>query len=139
MPATQRPVSDDPRKLRALLARSLQLASDHGLPSAIVGLAGREDDALVPDLFRFLESTLRVEDAIFHMTRERAVLFLADVGAEKAREIVERAIAGFRREFPRALEAPVTAGYFELQPADHATQLRDVLPSIFPSERPAAI
>ena len=47
----QRSTTDDPRKLRELLARSESLASDHGLPSVIMGLAGHEGDLLLPDLF----------------------------------------------------------------------------------------
>lgn len=124
--------SDDPRKLRELLARSLTLATDHGLPSVIVGLAGCEDDLFLPEMISHLESSLRVEDAIFHMTRERTVLFLADVGVEKAAGIVERAIADFRKDFPRAENPPITVGYFVLGPGEEHLGVKDVLPSAFP-------
>jgi hypothetical protein len=125
--------SDDPRKLRELIARSLQLAADHGLPSVIVGLAGHEDDLLVPELLSYVESSLRVEDAIFHLTRERAVVFLADVGSARAHEIVERFVCEFRREFARAQHEPVRVGYFELEPRERPVFVKDVLPALFPA------
>jgi GGDEF domain-containing protein len=99
----------------------------------IVGLAGHEGDLLLPDLFSYLESSLRVEDAIFHMTRERAVLFLADVGLARAREVMERSITDFRGEFPHANGPEIALGYFEVQPGTVPVLVKDVLPSVFPA------
>ncbi|UCE86110.1 MAG: hypothetical protein JSU66_17605 [Deltaproteobacteria bacterium] len=130
----QRWATDDPRRLREMLARSQNLASDHGLRSVIVGVAGREGDRLLPELFAYLESALRVEDSIFHMTRERAVLFLADVGLERAREVLERSISEFRNEFPSATGPQVGLGYFEVEPGSAPLMLRDVLPRVFSAD-----
>ena len=96
--------NDDPRKLREMLVRAQGLASEHDLPSVVVGLAGEEGDLVVSEVMDFLESQLRVDDSIFRMTRERAVLLLADVDVDRARDIVERlaqkACGGSRRGTP---------------------------------------
>jgi len=71
--------NDDPRKLSAMIARVSELAETHAVSSVVVGVAAEEGDLLFPDYLAYLESALRVEDQIFRMTRERAVLYLADV------------------------------------------------------------
>ena len=67
----------DPRHLRALFERASLLSRQHGLPSVFVGVAGVEGDLLVRDFLDFVEAELRVEDVVFRLLRERAVLWLA--------------------------------------------------------------
>ena len=88
--------NDDPRKLRELLGKAALLASDHSLSSVVVGIAAAEGELVFPDVVDFVESALRVDDAIFRMTRDRAVLFLADVSRSNAEAIVDRLLADFR-------------------------------------------
>ena len=63
---------DDPRRLREILTRASDLASEHELTCVLVGLAGFEGDLLFPEVLNFVESALRVDDSVFRMTRERA-------------------------------------------------------------------
>ncbi len=123
--------NDDPRKLREMLGNAVDLASDHALHCVVVGLAGREGDLLFPEVINFVESALRVDDAIFRMTRERVVLFLADVDRERAGEIVERLLQGFRERFVPAIDASVELGFFEISPGSTGVTLKDVLPTVF--------
>lgn len=129
----QSPSADDPREIREHLARTTQLAQNHGLPSVIVGVAGPESDLMVPDLIDFVASALRVEDAIFRLTRERALLFLADVENVQAERIVERLIADFLDRFPAVAEPPVALTYFQVTPGCGDLLPKDVLPSVFPA------
>ena len=69
----------DPLRLRELLGRAENLAARHALSSVVVGMAGLEGDLIFPEIVDYVESALRVDDAIFRLTRERAVLVLADV------------------------------------------------------------
>ncbi len=123
----------DPRLLRDLLERSCALSRQHRVPTVVVGVAGREGELLVPELFRFLESSLRVEDAIFRLTRERAVLFLADVDEAGARRVVERLVRGFEQYFPSARSPVLHLGFYELPPSCGEVRLKDVLPTVFPA------
>lgn len=123
--------SEDPRRLRELLERSCDLAQAHTLSFVVVGLAGRETDLEFPELVDFIESSLRVEDAIFRMTRDRSVLFLADVDRLQAERIVERLLDGFRQRFPAAGTPDVTLGYFEVRPGARNVSVREVLPAVF--------
>ena len=123
--------NDDPRKLRDLLGKAVNLASDHELHCVVVGLAGREGDLLFPEVIDFVESALRVDDAIFRMTRERAVLFLADVDRERAGEIVDRLLDGFRERFAPSVDASVDLGFFEISPGSIRLTVKDVLPAVF--------
>ncbi|CAG0953135.1 hypothetical protein MYXO_00321 [Myxococcaceae bacterium] len=125
--------NEDPRRLRELLARTCELAERHTVQSVVVGLAAREGDLLAPEIIDFIESALRVEDAIFRMTRERAVLFLTDVGRDQAERILTRILGDFSERFPTARgSAPeVRFGYFELGPKQRAVGLKDVLPVLF--------
>ncbi len=77
--------NDDPRKLREMLGKAVDLASDHALHCVVVGLAGREGDLLFPEVVDFVESALRVDDTVFRMTRDRAVMVLADTDENRAR------------------------------------------------------
>jgi len=123
--------SDDPRRLRELLERSCELANQHTLPSVIVGVAGAEGDLLFPELIDYIESALRVEDAVFRMTRERTVLFLADVDRARALEILERLLSDFRERFPSARAPAVALGFYELAPRAERPALKEVLPVVF--------
>ncbi|MEO1914580.1 MAG: hypothetical protein ABGW98_12075, partial [Myxococcales bacterium] len=70
---------DDPRKLSSLIARVAELAQSHNISSVVVGMSSETGDRLFPEFVEFLRSALRVEDGIYRMTRERAVIHLADV------------------------------------------------------------
>ncbi len=124
---------DDPRRLRDLLLRSQELSSAHALPSVIAGLAGAEGELLWPELVNYIESALRVEDTIFRLTRERVVLFLADVSKDAAREIVERLLHSFTEHFPSAQPLEVARRFFEVGPGRSDLRLKDILPAIFPT------
>jgi len=123
--------NDDPRRLRELLERCCDLANQHVLPSVVVGVAGQEGELLFPELIDYIESALRVEDAVFRMTRERAVLFVADVDRVRALEIVERLLSDFHERFPSARAPVVSLGFFEVAPGAERPALKDVLPAVF--------
>ncbi len=123
--------NEDPRRLRDLLARSSELADRHAVPSVVVGLSAGEGDLLIPEVIDFVESALRVEDAVFRMTRERAVLFLTDVDEHQARRILSRLLADFRDRFPVAKGPDVDLGFFEIRPETHGVGLKQVLPAVF--------
>lgn len=129
--ARSHPSSDDPFRLRDFLARATALASDHAVASVLVGLAAAEGDRLFPDLVSFIESELRVEDAVFRLTRDRALLFLADVAPEQARSVVERLVHGFQREFPAANAPGVRIRYFDVSPGTVELSVKQVLPELF--------
>ncbi len=123
--------SDDPRRLRELLSRSCELAERHTVSSVVVGVSAREGDLLIPEVIDFVESALRVEDAVFRMTRERAVLFLTDVGQEQAEHIISRVLADFRERFPAARGPEMELGFFEVRPETRGVGLKEVLPAVF--------
>jgi hypothetical protein len=123
--------NDDPRKLREMLEKAADLAYEHALHSTVVGLAADEGDLLFPELVDYVESALRMDDSIFRMTRERAVLLLADVGLVGAREIVERLLSGFRDRFARVQEPDVRFSFFEVQPDGGEVSVKRVLPALF--------
>jgi hypothetical protein len=127
----RRPFSaDDPRRLRELLDRCVALAAEHAVPSVVVGLAGDESDPLFPELVDFLASALRMEDTVFRLTRERAVLFLADVDRGQVESILERLRADFRERFPDVRSPRVELGYYEIAPGAQLA-LKEVLPAVF--------
>jgi hypothetical protein len=123
--------NDDPRRLRELIGRAASLASDHSLSSVVIGMAGPEGDLLFPEIVDYVESALRVDDAIFRMTRERAVLVLADVDRRRAEEIVGRLLSGFRERYAQANEPEIVLGYFEVTPQHKHVTVKDVLPTVF--------
>jgi hypothetical protein len=125
--------NDDPRKLSAMIARVADLAETHAVSSVVVGVAAEEGDLLFPDYLAYLESTLRVEDQIFRMTRERAVLYLADVDAAGAAEILVRIFAEFCEEFPTAEAPEFEQRMLEIQPGLGELSVKDVLTSVFGS------
>ena len=123
--------SDDPRKLRDMLGKAASLASEHSLRSVVVGVAGREGDLLFPEIIDFFESMLRVDDSIFRMTRERAVLVLADADHARAQEIVERLMNGFRERFATAVDPEVSFGFFEVSRDETDVTVKHVLLALF--------
>jgi hypothetical protein len=123
----------DPLRLRELLGRAENLAAQHALSSVVVGLAGLEGDLIFPEIVDYVESALRVDDAIFRLTRERAVLVLADVNQARAEEIVGRLLAGFNERFPQSAEPRIHLGYFEVTPQHKHLTVKEVLPTVFAS------
>ena len=128
---TQTPSIDDPRRLREILDRALELASRHGLNSVLVGVAGAEGDPVFPEVVRYVESGLRVDDSVFRMTRERVVLLLTDVGEARAEGIVERLLAEFSEHFPSVEDPKVEVQCFEVGPGTIELTLKQVLPRLF--------
>ena len=99
-------MNDDPRRLRSLLDRARDLAREHAVPSVMLGLTARTGDLNFPEFVAFLQSALRVEDAIFRMTRERAVVHLADLELEKAREVAQEQLEELEKLFGREAGRP---------------------------------
>lgn len=124
---------DDPRRLREILDRALDLAERHALTSVLVGIAGHEGDPLFPEIVAYVESGLRMDDKVFRMTRERAVLLLTDVDAERAEAIVRRLLVEFCNHFPAAEEPEVGVASFAVEPGALELTLKQVLPRLFPS------
>jgi hypothetical protein len=133
MTAPHLELGEDPIRIREHLVRSRELANIHGLPSVVVGIAGSEGDLMIPELLGFIESALRVEDAIFRMTRERAVLFLADVDLDQAGRIVDRLISEFSARFPSAAQPGMRMGFFQVEPGCAELAVKEVLPAVFPA------
>jgi GGDEF domain-containing protein len=127
---------DDPRRLRELLSRARDLASEHALASVLVGIGGLEGDRLFPEVVNYVESALRVDDSVFRMTRERAVLLLTDVDLDGAKGIVERLLETFRDHFPATVPPRVTCGYYAIAAGDPEPTARDVLPRLFSAPAP---
>lgn len=123
--------NDDPRKLRDLLGRAASLASEHALESVVVGVAASEDDLVFPEVVDFVESALRVDDAVFRMTRDRAVIFLADVSRKNAESIVDRLLADFRSHTCVNQLPGLTLGFYEVPRGTRALSVKDVLPELF--------
>ncbi len=122
---------DDPRKLRHEIGKVATLASDHSLTSVIVGMAGAEGDLLFPEVVDYVESALRMDDAIVRITRERSILCLTDVNAERASEIMQRVLGDFAERFSTTVEPKVTLSYFEVTPQSSRVSVKDVLPALF--------
>jgi hypothetical protein len=123
--------NDDPRRLRELLGRAATLASDHALCSVVVGMAGPEGDLIFPEVVDYIESALRVDDAIFRLTRERALLVLADVDRTRAEEIVDRLLSGFRERYAQIRGPEIQLGWFEVTPRHKHLTVKEVLPTVF--------
>ena len=124
--------NDDPRKLSALITRVSDLAVAHSIRSVVVGMTAEEGDRAFPEYVGFLQSALRVEDGIFRMTRERAVLHLADVNADRAEEVLERLTGDFCEEFPSMCRPAYQMNIFEVTPECGRLRVKDVLTRIFP-------
>jgi hypothetical protein len=129
--STHRSNYDDPRQLRYLLDKASELARAHGLRSVVVGLAGIEGDLEFPEIVDYVESALRMDDLLFRMTRERAVVLLTDVDRSRALEIMERLLTEFRERFPSLADPTLTLGYYEVAPGGLPANAKRVLPRIF--------
>jgi len=125
------PGFEDPLRLRELLARAASFSCDHSLQSTVVGIAGPEGSELFPELVDYIEAGLRVEDTVLRLTRDRAILFLADTDAERAHRITRRLLDEFQDRFPTVRGPEVAAGYFEVKPGTRELTVKEVLPSIF--------
>jgi hypothetical protein len=135
--STHRSSYDDPRELRNLLDKASELARVHALCSVVVGLAGLEGDLEFPEVVDYVESALRMDDLVFRMTRERAVVLLTDVDRGRALEIMDRLLIEFRERFPSLAEPTVTLGYYEVVPGGVPASAKRVLLRIFASSRQA--
>lgn len=129
-----REINDDPRKLSQMIARVSELAESHSVSSVVVGVAAQEGDLLFPDYLAYLESALRVEDQIFRMTRERAVLYLSDVDATRAAEVLVRIFGEFCEEFPTAEAPEFEQRMLEVTPGIGPLSVKEVLTSVFGSK-----
>jgi len=126
-----RPLTDDPRKLRDMVQKAASLANDYELTSVMVGAAATEGDRLFPEMVDYVGSALRMDDAIVRITRDRAVFLLADADRQRAEEIIERLLNGFRETFTPAQDQHIELHYFEVIPGRPKLAVRDVLPSLF--------
>jgi hypothetical protein len=126
-----RPDHDDPRKLREMLQKASSLAAHYDVTSVMVGASGSAGDRLFAEMMDYIGSTLRVDDAICRLTRERAVFLLADVDQERAVEIIERLMNGFRENFTPVRDPHVDLAFFEVAPGTADVTVREVLPSLF--------
>jgi hypothetical protein len=131
MAATHSLPKHDPRRLRGMMERASDLARCHQVTSVFVGIAGREGDFFAPEFIDFVESALRMEDAIFRLVRERAVVLLTDADRTQAEEIFQRLCNDFAARFGSSMELDVDLGYFQVDgQGGHATA-KVVLPAIF--------
>jgi hypothetical protein len=121
----------DPRRLRGMMDRASDLARGHQVTSVFVGIAGREGDLLAPEFIDFVESALRMEDAIFRLIRERAVVLLTDADRSQAEEIFERLCGDFAARFGPSTGFEVDLGYFQVDGRGGHATAKVVLPTIF--------
>lgn len=126
-----RPDHDDPRKLREMLQKASSLAAHYDLTSVMIGASGEAGDRLFSEMVDYIGSALRVDDAICRLTRERAVFLLADADQDRAAEILERLMNGFRANFTPVRDPQVDLAFFEVTPDTSDLTVRDVLPSLF--------
>ncbi|HIF95692.1 MAG TPA: hypothetical protein EYQ54_01460 [Myxococcales bacterium] len=124
-------LTDDPRKLSALISRVSSLASDYAVPSVLVGLVADVGDTTFPEYIHYLQSALRVEDGIFRMTRERAVIHLADVDREQAEQVMERLAEAFSDEFPALSRLNIRTQVYEAKTDTPELRVKDILTRIF--------
>jgi hypothetical protein len=129
----QRSNSQDPRRLRELVNRAELLAREHGLRSVLVGLSGFEGDLTFPAIVDYIESALRIDDAIFRLTRERVLLLLTDVDEAQAGSIVARLLDEYRERCPTTSEPSLGLGTFPVGPETADVSLKVVLPAVFAS------
>jgi hypothetical protein len=125
--------SDDPRRLRELIHKASSFAAAYDVTSVMVGMSGVEGDLMFPEMVDYVGSALRIDDGIFRLTRERVIFFLADADRQRAEEIMERLLVGFREHFTPSQEQRVSFGYFEVTPEMSHLTVRDVLPALFES------
>lgn len=123
--------SQDPRQLRALFDRATLLAQEHRVTSVFVGIAGVEGDLLAPDFIDFVESELRVEDSVFRLLRERAVLLLTDVDQGQAEAVLERLRSAFIGQFAPSAAFDVALGFEQVDTGRCLATAKDILPKLF--------
>ena len=126
--------NDDPLQMRDLLHKATSLSEQHDMTCIIVGMAANLGDLLFPEIVNFIESALRVDDAVIRMTRERVVLFLTDVDRAGAEEILRRNLASFGEAFATTSEPAISLGFFEMNSLTQKATVKDVLPQIFTPE-----
>lgn len=128
-------MNDDPRRLRVLIKRAAELATEHAVPSVLVGLKAQEGDLCFPEFIEYLQATLRVEDGIFRMTRERVVLHLADVDRRQTEEVLQRLISDFNDQYPSMVDAEFDVRCVEVKPGLDPLSVKDVLTNLFTAPR----
>jgi hypothetical protein len=122
-----------------MMERASDLARVHQVTSVFVGIAGPEGDLLTPEFIDFVESALRMEDALFQLIRERAVVLLTDVDRGGAERIFERLLADFGARFAPSTEFDVDLGYYQVDGRGGHATAKVVLPAIFTAvEEPEA-
>ncbi len=115
--------------------RAADLIREHQLHGVFVGIAGKEGDLLAPEFIAFVESALRVEDLVFSMTRERAVLLLTDVTEAQAESILTRVCGDFRDRFPTTTELDIQLCLYEVGPGSVHPTAKEILPRLFSPEK----
>ena len=123
--------NDDPRKLRDMLGRAAALANDHSLKSVVIGITASESDLVFPQVVDFVESALRVKDAVFRMTRDRAVVCLADVDSTRAKQILDRVLADFCAQVAVTEMPELHLGFYKVPSGTQALSVKEVLPELF--------
>jgi len=131
MPSPAAIARHDPRRLRGLFDRATLLAQQHQMTSVFVGIAGPEGDLLAPDFIAFVESELRVEDSVFRLLRERAVLLLTDVDCGKASAVLERLRSDFCSRFAPSVRFEVALRFHQVDAGGGVATAKDILPRIF--------
>ncbi len=134
MAPTQSLPKHDPRRLRGMMDRASDLARTHQVTSVFVGIAGREGDLLAPEFIDFVESALRMEDVLFRLLRERAVVLLTDVDRGTAEGIFERLREDFVARFAPASEFEMDLGFYQVNGHGGYATAKVVLPVIFGAE-----
>ena len=124
-------MNDDPRRLRLLINKAAELAAEHAVPSVLVGLKAQEGERCFPEFIDFLQATLRVEDGIFRMTRDRVVLHLVDVDRSQTEEVLRRLIADFNEQYPSMMDAALDVRCVEVKPGLADLRVKDVLTDLF--------
>lgn len=127
----QPPTSRDPRRLRGMLARASELSSEQGVGSVFVGIAAPEGDLLAPEFIDFVESALRVEDRLFRIMRERAVLLLTDVDRSGAERVLARLREDFAARFSRPEPFEASLHFCEVPAGTPFVTAKGVLPALF--------
>ena len=123
---------DDPRKLSALMLRVAELSQAHEVGSVMIGMSAPAGDLMIPEFVAFLRSALRVEDAIFRMTRERAIIHLADLQIDGGKAVFSRLLEEFIEEFPASKDPEFQITFFEVPAGVEKLTSKDVLTEIFP-------
>ncbi len=124
---------DDPRKLSELFTRIAELAQTHNVSSVVIGITSEVGDRLFPEFVEFLRSALRVEDGIYRMTRERAVVHLADLDMDRGQTVFSRLLEDFIQEFPMAKELKFDSNFSLAEAGSESLGNKQILAEIFPS------